>query len=334
MNEHPKMLRLIKPILLGLIFLTISFAGLYNHELWTPDEPREAAITLEMSRTKDYLVPKLAGKPFVEKPPLFYILGAVSLPSDVSPAGAVRILRTHSAVWGLLTLAATFMLARRLFGTKHALFAFVVLATLPGFVNVTHRIMIDNALMFFVTASIWFFVEFYLVGRSAFILGASTLLACGFLTKGIIAPVLVFPAWICLFVTWLIQRDRESMLPGVLLHLVALIIFILLCGEWVFAFYKYAGPELWNEWFWSNHFGRFLGQAKQLGHQNGPFYYIPNIAVSLLPWLVPAIIGIIVALISVKKRDRNLRAVLPVLFWSLGGVLLLSLSATKREIYL
>jgi 4-amino-4-deoxy-L-arabinose transferase-like glycosyltransferase len=30
---------------------------LFNHDLWTPDEPREAAIALEMSLTGVWVVP-------------------------------------------------------------------------------------------------------------------------------------------------------------------------------------------------------------------------------------------------------------------------------------
>ena len=62
--------------------LLLSFAGLFFHDLWTPDEPREAALVLEMSRGGDWIIPHLAGEPFVEKPPLYYEICALWLRLD------------------------------------------------------------------------------------------------------------------------------------------------------------------------------------------------------------------------------------------------------------
>ncbi len=53
-----------------LLAAAVSFAGLGSHSLWTPDEPRDAAIGLAMLRSGDYVTPRLNGAPFLEKPPL------------------------------------------------------------------------------------------------------------------------------------------------------------------------------------------------------------------------------------------------------------------------
>jgi len=49
----------------------LGFAGIFQHGLWTPDEPREAEIGREMLDSGLSAVPTLGGAPFVEKPPLF-----------------------------------------------------------------------------------------------------------------------------------------------------------------------------------------------------------------------------------------------------------------------
>ncbi|MBU4427725.1 MAG: glycosyl transferase, partial [Verrucomicrobia bacterium] len=84
--------------------LLISLAGIGNHDLWTPDEPREAALSLNMSRTGDWLIPRLAGEPFVEKPPLFYIVASFFLSIAGQGMGNTAALRLTSALWGLGTL--------------------------------------------------------------------------------------------------------------------------------------------------------------------------------------------------------------------------------------
>ena len=46
-----------------------SCLGLIDHDLWTPDEPRVAAIAREVCEGS-WIVPTLNGKPFLEEPPL------------------------------------------------------------------------------------------------------------------------------------------------------------------------------------------------------------------------------------------------------------------------
>ena len=40
------------------------------------------------------------------------------------------------------------MLVRRLFGKNQGVLAALILATMPGFVNITHWLLVDNALLF------------------------------------------------------------------------------------------------------------------------------------------------------------------------------------------
>jgi hypothetical protein len=64
-----------------LLFSTILFLTLFpwiQHGLWRPDEPQVAGVCAEMAYQKDFVVPRLNGQPFLEKPPLYYALGAIS----------------------------------------------------------------------------------------------------------------------------------------------------------------------------------------------------------------------------------------------------------------
>jgi hypothetical protein len=64
MNNYVKSLLAVTAFLLCVNIL--------DHSLWTPDEPRVAEIAREMAPTGDFLVSHLSGKPFLEKPPLFF----------------------------------------------------------------------------------------------------------------------------------------------------------------------------------------------------------------------------------------------------------------------
>jgi 4-amino-4-deoxy-L-arabinose transferase-like glycosyltransferase len=345
--------------------LLLSFAGLFFHDLWTPDEPREAALVLEMSRGGDWIIPHLAGEPFVEKPPLYYEICALWLRLDSLMEPRAGWLRLTSALFGLGTLLMTWLLARQLLGRDRARPAVLVLATLPGFVHVSHWLLTDGALMFFVSAALAALAGAY-VGRRPLLLPiAGALAAAAFLTKGLIGPLFIALGGLPLLLlskpwkkvppvfpnlgnggaepteamhglddqpeaTAHPQALRLHQLAVLFWHLTALLSFVLPIAAWATALWRYGGRALFMEWFWTNHFGRFSGAATQLGHMNGPLFYLGALPLYLLPWL-PVIAWLCWR--ALRHRDLS-RLLLAPLVWGLGGVLLLSLSATKREIYL
>ncbi len=339
--------------LVGLCLL-ISFCGIFNRELWTPDEPREAAIILAMSRAGHDLVPQLAGQPFVEKPPLYYLMSAGWLRLGGAVGHSAGWLRLSSALWGLGTLGMTFLLARRLYDRPTARLAVVILATMPGFIHVTHWLLVDNALMFFLVATCWALAAAYQGQRPGFLLLAGLFAAGAFLTKGLIGPAFVGLGWLGLFIPW--RRDRNasritphssfdpppsspithhsSLSSQCAFHLLAALVFLAPVLAWAVAFHAAAGPALFMEWFWTNHVGRFSGAAAQLGHIAGPWYYLGALPVYVLPWLALLACGLGRAVQDLRARAPLATGLLLPLAWGLGGLLLLSLSATKREIYL
>ena len=323
------------PLWIVILCLLISLVGIADHDLWTPDEPREAAIMLNMSRSGNLLIPNLAGVPFVEKPPLYYIVGAGALRLLHPIMGPTSALRLTSALWGLGVLAMTWLLARRLLGRAQGVLAMVLLATLPGFIYVTHWMLVDNALLFFITAALWCFTEAYIGSRLVFLPWAAVFTGGAFLSKGFIGPLIILLGWLGLVFSWGRQMGwRGICQPRSLgLHGLALMLCLALMLSWMIALRTVGGPDLWNEWFWANHVGRFAGGATQLGHIQGPWYYLPVIPVYLLPWLVIILVGIKNLLAALCRRrmtpaDRMLAA------WALGGLLVLSITATKRDIYL
>ena len=62
------------------IFIALVLAyllpGLIGHDPWKQDETYIFGIIQHLLETGDWVVPTLAGEPFMEKPPLFYWLAA------------------------------------------------------------------------------------------------------------------------------------------------------------------------------------------------------------------------------------------------------------------
>ena len=318
--------------------LAVCLAGIFDRDLWTPDEPRVAAISLEMSRTGNLVVPHLAGEPFIEKPPLYFAIAAGFIRIIGPLVGNTEAIRLTSALWGLATLAMTFLLARRLTGHACAVLATAILATMYGFVQNSHWIRVDAALVFFVAAAVWSFSEVYFAARPWFLPLAGLFTAGAFLSKGLIGPLLISVAWPGMAMPWLGRQWREKRKLDLFIcpHIICLLSFICLAGFWVISIRVVGGQELWHEWFWVNHAGRLFGSAAEMGHMcpGQPLYYMETLASYGMPWIPAIFLWFAAVFADIWKR----RAFSPVrvflVVWSLGSILLLSLSVTKRTIYL
>ena len=133
----------------------ISFAGVFDHALWTPDEPRDAEVGREMLVSGNYVVPTLAEKPFLEKPPLaWWAMSGLYKLFGVSDGVA----RMSSALAGLLTLLLVFDLVRRIADPFAALMATLVTGCLSGFYYEYHRVIVDPWLSLFVMLGYWGYV--------------------------------------------------------------------------------------------------------------------------------------------------------------------------------
>src|SRR3990170_5406288 len=53
------------------------FLGLVGHDPWKPDEAYTFGLVYHILQSGDWVVPTLAGEPFMEKPPLFYLSAAL-----------------------------------------------------------------------------------------------------------------------------------------------------------------------------------------------------------------------------------------------------------------
>ena len=105
-----------------------------------PDEPRYAWIARDMAETADWVTPRLYGKPWFEKPPLFYWGAAICFKLfGVSEAAA----RLPSAICALLATLAMAWLAWRLYGAETARWLLLLLPTTVGMIGFSHAAATD-----------------------------------------------------------------------------------------------------------------------------------------------------------------------------------------------
>jgi 4-amino-4-deoxy-L-arabinose transferase-like glycosyltransferase len=96
------------PLLVLTILLPIWSIGLFNRAIWTPDEPREYDVAYNMLQSGDLVTPRLAGEPFLEKPPLAYWVQSASMWAFGPSIAAARL---PNLLWAALTVLCIGMLA-------------------------------------------------------------------------------------------------------------------------------------------------------------------------------------------------------------------------------
>jgi 4-amino-4-deoxy-L-arabinose transferase-like glycosyltransferase len=317
----------------AVLAVVVCFAGIGSHHLWSPDEPTGAAIGRAMLDSGDVIVPRLNGQPFLEKPPLYWWVQVPVLRRFGLSAAAARF---PSALFSALTLLVAYGLGRRVGGPRTGLLAVAVLGSTVLFVQEAQRVVVDPALAFFVALAHFGFVLLAEPRSPAERRAAVGLIALAvplaFLSKGIVALGLtVAPPVLWLLATRRLRAWRD-LLP---LALVGAPVFALLAGAWAAALVQAAGWPALQECLLNNTAGRFLPHENGTvyGHTRPFWYYLVTAPAVVLPWSVaiPAMLraGLL------RRAGRPGGETRSLLFATFGiGIFLLSLAASKRELYL
>jgi len=319
-EKLPKMITLPRRIALLILLCLVLLPGI-NHGIWRPDEPRVAGICAEMARTGDYCVPHLNGRPFLEKPPLYFACGALA--GRLFGADKDVPYRVVSILFAVLTLILTFLIASKRDGPVTGILAACILASSWQFFHIARWIQVDIALVFGVTLAMYAYLK--LVDKNklmdSVILGLA--LGIAFMAKGLVGPVIVAAA-VC---TDLIRTKDISLIlqsrpfPILLFMLVPVL-------PWLCGLYIRGGWPFVREVIVVNNIMRFLGtsEAVALGHQHGILYYFNHFPRDFLPWTFMFIPALVYSIRNFRD-DRFIS-------WFIGPFVLLCLASTKRGVYL
>jgi 4-amino-4-deoxy-L-arabinose transferase-like glycosyltransferase len=312
--------------------------GLSNHGLWSADEPRVAEIGREMALTGNWAVPTLNQRPFLEQPPLYY--GALAL-TFKSFGISDKVARIPSAFFAFASIIVLFFVANFLSGPRVALLSGLILATTGEYFRVAHTVIVDGALTFFVICSMGLFVTGYLSDSNRkkllcyILFYVSSSLA--FFTKGFIG--IVIPG-LGILAFLMVDKNLKEIVRMKLW--IGALIFLTMTLPWFIALWQQGGKEYLEAFLVHNHLQRFLpgslagsisGEAS--GHHRPFYYYLIEFPVGFLPWsllLVPVFIHAFSK--SGKPETPSEKGRLFAKSWFLAGIIFLSVSSTKRTLYL
>jgi len=311
--------------------------GLFARGYWTPDEPREADIAWRMSWQADKAVPLLAGEAICEKPPLTYWLAALPIKLLGTQAWVARL---PNLLYALITALGVGLLASRSAGRFAGLVAAATISTFLLAYQVAIWLATDAPLLAAVAvALLGAYIGFYATASRERLRGyllMHTALAFGFLSKSAVAWMV--PALAILTLSIWEKRWRELLRWELYFGLLVQAALIL---TWVWFVYRgNDGLEHLKVFFWNNLVGRFAAVDAPpdlqyaAAHRNSPGKYLIELPMYLFPW---TLLVIAAARRAWRQRRASLhdnRAVRFALAASLPSLLILSLAATARSIYL
>jgi len=231
---------------LALLVLAYLLPGLVGHDPWKPQDAIGIGIVHQMLLHGQWIVPHLAGEPFLGDGPFHYWIAALSA-KLTSPFLALHDgARLASAIMMALTLAFLHLAGRELYGKTEGVSAGLALLGCLGLLVHAHETLAEIG-MLAGQALAWYGIALFprKPRRAGWLLGTG--LAAAGLSKGIVA--VVAPISIALIAPLLSQawRRREYLLAV----LTAAVLFFAICGGWL-AILEYQSRGLVAAWWNAN----------------------------------------------------------------------------------
>jgi 4-amino-4-deoxy-L-arabinose transferase-like glycosyltransferase len=305
-----------------------------------PDEPRYAWIAREMAETGDWVTPRLYGRPWFEKPPLYYWSAALAFRLFGVSEAAARLPSAFAALLGTLALA---WLAWRLYGAAAARWLLLILPSSVGIVGFSHAASTDmlfsaTLVLALVAAATVLFLRVLPddSGQGGWPAAASRgpfpTIALGFwlglavLAKGPAAVILLGGA---LFFWALLSKRSGDTLR--LLHPAALGAFFLTALPWYIVCAR-RNPDFLRIFLVEHNVQRYL--TPEFQHIEPFWYYGGVLVVAFLPWTALLLWALATGSAQLRSGWRIREETLLFLSWSAFTVLFFTLSQSKLPGYI
>lgn len=329
--QRPAIMHIV--LLLILSMLVYVLPGTLGHSPWKQDEAYSFGIIHHMLETGQMLVPTNAGQPFMEKPPLYYWTAtffAAALSRWLPVYDAARLASSFYAGISFLFIAmfaqASFR-ARSLLSTR-VLMTVALYAGTIGMVKHSHDLFTDVSLCAGTAVALFGLLQ--LACRETFVRLDAAWFGLGIgmaaMSKGVFIPlVLVSTAFtLPMLVLTCRRRDYAVRLCWAFLFAAPLVL------AWPIALYLHS-KELFNEWFWQNNVGRFIGfSVPKLGAAANHTLVIEAFLFFAFP---VGVLALFYVLSGGWRKARVPYIAVPLLFVTIGLVVLQA-SATSRQLYL
>lgn len=316
---------------LGLVCLVLFGIALVQDRTLTIHETVHCQNVREMLAGGDWIIPTYGGRPWLERPPIPHWATAAVVWLTGAPAAAWGY-RLSAVLAAYLVVLLTGWVASVWYGRRFGLLSGIVLATMMEFNAYASGPECDIFLCLIVTTAVALVVrlEFleqdderrgFLGGRSWAVLAFFVLAGLANVAKGLIfGDLFIFSTLIGFLICTADLRGarRYVWLWGWLAFAVA-------AGTWAVTAYL-RHPDVVDLWF-SDYAGRF-----NTDYMREPrYYYLMQLPRVLLPWTIPALVGLVVAGRAAWSGERRERFLF---VWAVLPIAVLSACSGKHHHYL
>jgi len=340
-----KYAEILNVLVLAIFCYVFLFAGLGAYPLIDVDETRYVQIAREMFNSGNCVTPFLNFSPFLEKPPLYFWLSALSF--QVFGEDSIFAARFANASMGAFIVFFTYFFGRKTLGKTYGLVSALILLTSIWFLTLSHIAILDLGFVAVSTAAIycallsnfcsprnkkvcwWFFWAF---------------MGVAVLAKGLIGVLIPLGTvfMIALFTKSLKELFKPlHFLPGV-------VIFLMVTVPWHYMVWKANGQAWVDMYIIKHHFARFVDSGLGLGRKEPFLFYVPVILVGFVPWTASLCAFLVRLIRNIIKDVRATKAPMIIFttdttgqkllvysgVWAIFGFLFFSVSSTKLPTYI
>jgi 4-amino-4-deoxy-L-arabinose transferase-like glycosyltransferase len=320
----------------------LFFYGLGAFGLLGADEPRYAQVAREMLNRSDWVTPTLQGKPWLEKPVLYYWQAMLSFRALGVSGAAARVPAAFDAA--LLAAAIYFFLKRFRPGTE--LDGTLITASCAGIIGFAHAAATDMPLAASFSVALLAWYGWYQSRQKIYLAAFYVFLALGTLAKGPVAPAL---SAVILFLFIAVKRDWRAVAGTLWITGIALYLVVML--PWYVAV-QMRNPEFFRVFILEHNLARF---SQDVYHHRQPFwFYLPVFLLATMPWTIVLVLAVAeyVRLMLSRRKESTIESTIDpedpgkdpedprnswplfLLIWMLVPILFFSISQSKLPGYI
>jgi 4-amino-4-deoxy-L-arabinose transferase-like glycosyltransferase len=308
----------------------LFFYGLGAFGLVGADEPRYAQVAREMLDRSDWVTTTLQGKPWLEKPVLYYWQAMLSFRAFGVTDEAARVPAAFDAA---MLIAVIYLFLLR-FRPGSELDGALITASCAGVIGFAHAAATDMPLAATFAIALLGWYAWYESRARIYLAAFYIFLALGTLAKGPVAPAL---AAVIIFLFVAVKRDwraipRTLWIPGIVLYLAVML-------PWYIAV-QMRNPEFFRVFILEHNLARF---SQDVYHHVQPFwFYLPVFSLAMMPWTLVLIFAIVERARLIWSEGKEKEAFsspedswqLFLLIWMLVPVLFFSAAQSKLPGYI
>ncbi len=297
------------------------------YPLLPPDEARYVEIPREMVASNEYIVPRLNGVVYLEKPPLFYWLQTLPIKMFGMQEAALRF---WNAFFAALTIGFVFLAGSLLYNRKTGLVAAGMLYSSLMFYALAHVMSLDMTLSGLLSCSL---LSFLLglqhppnIRRRWWFYAGYIFAALAVMTKGLVGlllPSAIVFLWLLFTNSW--RALLRAYIPS------GLIILFIIIMPWHIVVQQRV-PEFFDFYIVAQHFTRYLTMAEQ--RYEPIWWFVPVLAAGLLPWLPWVASAIYKQCREIKLQFSQYKNEMFLLIWAAFVFIFFSVSKSKLIPYI